>query len=89
MTEEKEIKIKCYQCKRKEVVGGFKYFPFCSKECKKAWGLENRAGIGKNEPKYKTISECQKRIKEWRGKFKTIVMPVVEESEPEEDLVLF
>lgn len=79
--------VNCYQCKREGVVGGSKYFPFCCGKCKKKWGSENRAGVGKKRQKYQTIVECQKRIKEWREVFKTIVIPEVEK--PKGNPVLF
>ena len=84
-----QTSVDCYQCKKSGVVSRSKWFPFCCKVCKEKWGLENRAGNRKNRQKYKTIAECQKRIKKWRSTFRTIERepdPVVEEKE---DLVLF
>ena len=69
MKEEPSI-VKCYQCKKKDVVGGTKLFPFCSKECKKVWSKEHWGLMEKKRNKYKTIEDCQRRIAEMKRKIR-------------------
>lgn len=65
MATEETTTITCYQCGVKEVLGGTKHFPFCSEGCKEAWGEKKYKRRVIDQPKYKSVEECQEKIREW------------------------
>lgn len=70
---ENQTTTECYYCKEAHnindtikinfAVSG-PLFPFCCEDHKNKWG-DSHFGVRPTGPKYKTIEECQQKLREW------------------------